>query len=49
MLSFIAFLNIEYLKDSSTSIKRLGLENLAEQFSSSESNPHWRWQDEDDL
>jgi len=41
MLGFILYLN-----DGSTNLKRLALENLAEQFSTSVSNSHWQWQGE---
>ena len=41
MLSFILYLN-----DSSTNLRRIALENLAEQFSTSVSNSHWQWQGE---
>jgi hypothetical protein len=41
MLGFIMYLN-----DGSTNLKRLALENLAEQFSTSVSNSHWQWQGE---
>ena len=41
MLGFILFLN-----DGSTNVRRLALENLAEQFSTSVSNAHWQWQGE---
>lgn len=41
MLGFIVYLN-----DGSTNIRRVALENLAEQFSTSVSNSHWQWQGE---
>ncbi|WP_299072285.1 hypothetical protein [uncultured Paraglaciecola sp.] len=41
MLGFILYLN-----EGSTNIKRVALENLAEQFSTSVSNAHWQWQGE---
>jgi hypothetical protein len=41
MLGFIAYLN-----DGSTNLRRLALENLAEQFSTSVNNSHWQWQGE---
>jgi hypothetical protein len=37
---------IVYLKDGSTNLRRLTLENFAEQFSTSVSNSHWQWQGE---
>ena len=39
MLAFIVYLN-----DGSTNLRRIALENLAEQFSTSVSNSHWQWQ-----
>jgi hypothetical protein len=41
MLGFILYLN-----DNTTNIRRLALENLAEQFSTSVNNAHWQWQGE---
>lgn len=41
MLGFILYLN-----DGSTNLRRIVLENLAEQFSTSVSNAHWQWQGE---
>jgi hypothetical protein len=41
MLGFILYLN-----DGSTNLRKLALENLAEQFSTSVSNAHWQWQGE---
>jgi hypothetical protein len=41
MLGFIIYLNI-----NTTNIRRLALENLAEQFSTSVTNAHWEWQRE---
>lgn len=41
MLGFILYLN-----EGSTNIKRVALENLAEQFATSVSNSHWQWQGE---
>ena len=41
MLGFVLYLN-----DDTTNIRRLALENLAEQFSISVSNAHWQWQGE---
>jgi hypothetical protein len=41
MLGFILYLN-----DGSTNLRRIALENLAEQFSTSVSNSHWQWQGE---
>lgn len=41
MLGFIVYLN-----DGSSNIRRVALENLAEQFSTSVSNSHWQWQGE---
>ena len=41
MLGFILYLN-----DGTTNLRRLALENLAEQFSTSVSNSHWQWQGE---
>ena len=37
---------IVHLNDGSTNLKRLALGNLAEQFSTSVSNSHWKWQGE---
>ena len=37
---------ILYMNKGSTDIRRLALENLAEQFSTSISNAHWKWQGE---
>jgi hypothetical protein len=34
------------LNDGSTNFRRVALENLAEQFSTSVSNAHWQWQGE---
>jgi hypothetical protein len=41
MVAFIVYLN-----DGSTNLKRIALESLAEQFSTSVSNSHWQWQGE---
>ncbi|MBU3005066.1 hypothetical protein [Paraglaciecola arctica] len=41
MLGFMIHLN-----NGSTNLRRLALENLAEQFSTSVSNAHWQWQGE---
>jgi hypothetical protein len=41
MLSFMVYLN-----DGSNNLRRLALENLAKQFSSSVSSSHWQWQGE---
>ena len=41
MLGFILYLN-----ESSGNLRRLALENLADQFSTSVSNSHWQWQGE---
>lgn len=37
---------IVYLNDGSSNLKRIALDNLAEQFSSSVSHSHWQWQSE---
>jgi hypothetical protein len=37
---------IEYLNDGSTHVRRVALENFAEQFSTSVSHSHWQWQGE---
>jgi hypothetical protein len=41
MVNFIVYLN-----DGTTNLRRITLENVAEQFSTSVSNSHWQWQGE---
>ena len=37
---------IEYLNDGSTHLRRIAIDNLAKQFSTSVSHSHWQWQSE---